>query len=52
MFTDSSVIVKAWVTMVIAGTYQYQDVPNVSNLREVVERKLTQAGYDTQNESA
>lgn len=36
VFTPNSGIVKAWVSMILAGTYTREDVPNLFNLREVV----------------
>lgn len=35
-FTPNSPIVKAWVSMILAGTYTREDVPDLYNLREVV----------------
>lgn len=40
MFTKNSVIVKSWVALILAGTYTIDDVPNISNLREVVQEVL------------
>lgn len=36
MFHESSVIVKTWVNLVLSGTYTREQVPNLSNLQEVV----------------
>lgn len=36
MFNENSVIVKTWVSLVIAGTYGRDQVPNLSNLQDVV----------------
>ena len=36
MFNESSVIVKAWVNKIRAGLYTSEQVPALSNLREVV----------------
>lgn len=36
VFTPSSPIVKAWVSMILAGVYTREDVPNLFNLQEVV----------------
>lgn len=36
MFNENSVIVKTWVSLVIAGTYGREQVPDLSNLRDVV----------------
>lgn len=52
MFTEDSYIVKVWYTAVLSGTYKYSQVPNLSNLREVVGNKLTETGYDIDNENA
>jgi len=52
MFNENSVIVQVWFTAVLGGAYKYKQVPNLSNLREVVGRKLTQIGYDIENEEA
>lgn len=38
VFTENSAIVKAWVSLILAGTYTRDDVPNLYNLREVVYR--------------
>lgn len=46
MFTGNSYIVKVWFTAVLTGTYTYAEVPDLSNLREEVGKKLTQIGYD------
>lgn len=40
VFTENSAIVKAWVSLILAGTYKREDVPNLYNLREVVYRVL------------
>lgn len=45
MFNKNSGLVKAWVSLVMAGVYEYQDVPNLSNLRTVVGDVLTEEGY-------
>lgn len=46
MFNGNSAIVKIWFTAVLAGTYPYSQVPNLSNLRDEVGKKLTEIGYD------
>jgi hypothetical protein len=48
MFTENSMLVKIWFSAVLAGTYTYDQVPNVSNLREEVKKKLDQIGYNTE----
>lgn len=40
MFDESSMIVKTWVSLVLAGTYTQEQVPNLGNLREVVKKVL------------
>lgn len=36
MFNEDSIVVKTWVKVVRNGTKTLEDVPNLSNLREVV----------------
>lgn len=36
MFTEESAVVKSWVRLIKAGTYSLEDVPELSNLKEVV----------------
>jgi len=36
IFTENSGLVKVWVSLVLAGTYKLDQVPNLSNLKEVV----------------
>jgi hypothetical protein len=36
MFNENSGLVKVWVSLVLSGTYTLDQVPNLSNLREVV----------------
>jgi hypothetical protein len=50
MFNENSIVVKTWFTAVMSGVYKYRDVPNLSNLRDVVKIKLEQMGYDIENE--
>ncbi|MFD2681224.1 hypothetical protein [Bacillus seohaeanensis] len=52
MFNEDSVIVKVWFSAVLSGAYTYEQVPNLSNLREVTGQKLTEVGYDIENEVA
>lgn len=46
MFNENSIVVKVWFTAVMAGTYTYEQVPSLFNLREEVGKKLTQMGYN------
>lgn len=36
MFNENSIVVKTWVKAVRNGTKTLEEVPNLSNLREVV----------------
>lgn len=36
MFNENSGLVKVWVSLVLAGVYTLEQVPQLSNLREVV----------------
>lgn len=36
MFTKDSGLVKVWVSLVFIGTYKLEEVPNLSNLKQVV----------------
>lgn len=36
MFNENSGLVKVWVSLVLAGTYTLEQVPQLSNLKEVV----------------
>lgn len=51
MFNENSIVVRTWFSAVLSGTYKYSQVPKLSNLREVVGQKLTQIGYDINNET-
>lgn len=46
MFNENSIVVKVWFSAVLAGAYQYSQVPNLLNLREEVGKKLTEIGYN------
>lgn len=46
MFTRDSGLVKIWVSMILLGTYSYDQVPNLSNLRAVVLEVLLEMGYN------
>lgn len=45
MFDESSGLVKVWVSLILAGVYTFEHVPNLSNLREVVQQILEEAGF-------
>lgn len=36
MFNENSGLVKVWVSLVLAGTYTLEQVPELSNLKTVV----------------
>ena len=40
MFNENSMIVKTWVSLVLAGTYTREQVPKLGNLQEVVKKVL------------
>lgn len=50
MFNENSMLVRTWFSVVLSGAYKFKDVPNLSNLREEVEKKLIEIGYDIENE--
>ena len=52
MFNKNSGLVKIWFGAVLNETYTYEQVPKLSNLREVVGEQLTDMGYDIKNENA
>lgn len=52
MFNENSMLVRTWFSAVLSGIYTYAQVPNLSNLREEVGKKLIQVGYDIENENA
>lgn len=35
-FTKESGLVKVWLSLIMAGTYKVEQVPNLANLKEVV----------------
>lgn len=37
MFDENSGLVKLWVNMVVSGKYTIEQVPNLSNLKQVVQ---------------
>ncbi|WP_186439668.1 hypothetical protein [Kurthia sp. Dielmo] len=41
MFNKNSGLVKVWVGLVLAGTYELEQVPKLSNLKEVVTEVVT-----------
>lgn len=40
MFNENSFLVKTWVSLIKKGTYTADDVPDLSNLKEVVSEVL------------
>lgn len=45
-FKKEHQIVKSWASLVLAGTYTIEEVPNLFNLREVVTEVLTESGEE------
>lgn len=39
-FNKDSIVVKSWVTMVMAGVYTIEQVPTIFGIREAVETVL------------
>ncbi|MDG5852511.1 hypothetical protein [Clostridium beijerinckii] len=52
-FNKNSGCVKVWVTLIVGGTYEYKDVPNLLNLQDQVKLVLVDMGVmeDTTAES-
>lgn len=44
-FNKDSGCVKVWVTLIMGGTYKYEQVPKLLNLQECVEEILKEAGF-------
>ena len=40
MFNENSMIVKTWASLVLSGTYTQKQVPNLSNLQEMVSKAI------------
>ncbi|AQS03535.1 hypothetical protein [Clostridium beijerinckii] len=45
-FNKNSGCVKVWVTLIVGGTYEYKDVPNLLNLQEQVKLVLVNMGIE------
>ncbi len=50
MFNENSILVRVWFGAVLAGTYKFHQVPNLSNMKTEVGKKLIEIGYDIENE--
>jgi hypothetical protein len=48
MFNENSGLVKTWTHLIEEGQYTIDDVPNLSNLREVVESVVKKDGGDNE----
>lgn len=46
MFDEQSVIVEVWVKAVMGEAYTWEQVPNLSNLRSEVGKKLITLGFE------
>ena len=44
MFTTKSQLVQTWVRLINAGKYTKDDVPDISNLKEMVNKALERGG--------
>lgn len=44
MFDENSGVVRTWVSVIRAGLYDLDDVPSLSNLKEVVSRIISGTG--------
>lgn len=47
-FNKNSAVVKSWVTLVTSGVYSIDKVPNLFNLKEVVQEVLDELAKDTE----
>jgi len=47
-FNKDSGCVKVWVTLIMNGTYTYEQVPKLFNLQECVKEVLIEVGVMTQ----
>lgn len=48
MFTltkESGLVKNVWVPLIMNGTYTFEQVPNLFNLREVVKEVLVEVGF-------
>lgn len=52
-FEEGSIIVNAWVTLILNGEKNLEEVPRLWNLREIVKKVLKDRGFiiEDQNES-
>lgn len=48
MFNKNSGLVKVWVSLILNGTYTYDQVPKLSNLQEQVKLILIEVGFMTE----
>ena len=46
MFNKNSGLVKVWVSVILNGTYTYEQCPSLSNLKTTVRDVLVEAGYN------
>lgn len=52
-FEEKSIIVNAWVTLILNGEKTLEEVPRLWNLREIVKKVLKDRGFiiEDQNEN-
>lgn len=46
MFNENSIVVRTWYGAVMSDVYPFEMVPNLSNLRDEVVKKLKKSGFD------
>lgn len=49
-FEEGSIIVNAWVTLILNGEKTMEEVPRLWNLREVVKKVLKDRGFIIENQ--
>ncbi|GCD10605.1 hypothetical protein Ctaglu_22280 [Clostridium tagluense] len=47
-FKKESGCVKVWITLIVGGTYKFEQVPKLFNLREMVGEVLKDMGATTE----
>lgn len=49
MFNKNSGLVKVWVSLILSGTYTYEQCPKLSNLKDIVNSVLIESGYNPES---
>lgn len=47
-FEKESIIVKSWVSLIMAGTYKLEEVPNLFNLKNIVTEVIKELTVKTE----